>query len=421
MKRKAMTRAAVLGAVVTTAALVTGCTAAPSDEPSGPVTLTLWEFINPDGDDPRGQDLAANIASFEAKHENVTVEVNTLPWANIDPQLMQAANAGNSPDVVRLLAWDLPKHIAAGSLQPLDDYFPEADREDWLLGWDSLTSDGQKWAIPFEYRSPALYYRSDFTGDTPPATWDDMIEAAEGAPERSGVVVGLSNGAQAAALGEVMVSYLWAEGAEVFNEDGTAAFNSDEGVAAFERLGSLIGDGLAPSEMVSYTYEEVFQSITAGAADFWLLGSHRYQTAKVTAELEGKLFLAPLPGEDGPAPAHVFGWTLAVGKDSEHPELAAELIAHMTSAESQLARVQTTGELPTRASVYDDPWFQTPEAATASMLAAWFAEDGRTLAYGEHYVELCQLWAEALQRMAIDGIDAQEAADDAAAAYDELL
>jgi ABC-type glycerol-3-phosphate transport system substrate-binding protein len=416
---KRISLAAISGIAI--AALV-GCTGPAGADPDAPVTLELWEFINPDGDDPRGMDLKANIDSFEAAHQNVTVEVNVLPWANIDPQLMQAANAGNSPDVVRVLSWDLPKHVAAGNLTPLDDYLSEEDKEDWLLGWDSLTTDGQKWAIPFEYRSPALYYRTDFTGETPPADWDAMIDSADKDGARPGVVVGMSNGAQAAALAEVFVSYLWANGAEVFNEDGTAAFNSKEGIETFELLGSLVGDGIAPSETVSYTYEEVFQSITAGAADYWLLGSHRHATAVATAELQGKLKLAPLPGVDGDvAPAHVFGWTLGIGKDSQHPELAAELIAHMTSAESQLSRVQATGELPTRASVYEDEWFKSPDAEAASMLAAWFEESGRTLNYGEHYVELSQLWAQALQKMALEGASAKDVANEAAEAYDDLL
>lgn len=408
-------------AIVAAAALAAGCSAGGPGEsdPDAPVTLTLWELVNPDADDARGKDLAANIASFEDEHPNVTVEVNTLPWANIDPQLMQAANAGNSPDVVRLLAWDLPKHVAAGSVLPLEEYF-EDDKDDWLLGWDTLTSDGQKWAVPFEYRSPALYYRSDYTGE-PPATWDAMISQAKDAAERPGVAVGLSSGAQAAALAEVFVSYVWEEGGEIFNEDGTAAFADEAGVKAFERLGSLVPDGVAPSEVVSYTYEEVFQSITAGAANFSLLGSHRYETAKDNGGLDGKLELAPLPGDRGSAPAHVFGWTLAIGKDTKHEELAAEFIAHLSRPEAQLSRVQQTGEMPTRASVYDNEWFGTAEGTTAKMLADWFGDNGRTLEYGEHYVELSQFWAEALQRMVLDGISAKEAADEAAQAYDNLL
>ncbi|MGB4135428.1 MAG: sugar ABC transporter substrate-binding protein, partial [Microbacterium sp.] len=382
--------------------------------------LTLWDLVNPAADDVRGRDLAANIASFEKAHPDVTVEVNTLPWANIDPQLMQAANAGNSPDVVRLLAWDLPKHVAAGNVLPLDEYF-DGDRDDWLLGWDTLTSDGKKWAIPYEYRSPALYYRTDFTGDVPPATWDEMVQQAKAAPERPGVVLGLSSASQASALAEVFVSYLWDAGGEVFAKDGTAAFASPEGVATFERLGGMVKDGIAPKEIVGYTYEEVFQSITAGASDFWLLGSHRYETAVTTAGLEGKLALAPLPGDSGSAPAHVFGWTLAMGKDSKNQDLAAELIQHLTSAEAQLNRVKATGELPTRASVYQDAWFTTDDAATARMLSDWFAESGRTPAYGEHWVELSQIWAEALQSMVLEGVSAKKAAQTAADAYDALL
>jgi len=408
--------------VLTISALIAGC-ANSSPAAQGDQVIELWELINPDGDDPRGNDLRANIDAFEKANPGVKVEVTVLPWANIDGQLMQAANAGNSPDVVRVLAWDVPKHIAAGNLLPLEDLIPAAEQEDWLLGWDTLSADGHKWAIPFEYRSPVLYYRTDYTGAEPPATWDEMVTQASGADSNGGVVLGMSSGAQAAALAEVFVSYLWAEGAEVFDDDGKAAFDSPEGIRAFERIGSLMPEGVTPEEAVSYTYEEVFQSISAGTADFWLLGSHRFEAAAAGAGLEDTLRIAPLPGlTAGQAtPAHVFGWSLAIGKDADDPDLAAKLISHMTSADSQLARVQNTGELPTRASVYEDPWFTTEDGATAAMLADWFQRDGRSLDYGEHYIALSQLWAEALQRMALEGLDAATAAKQAADAYNALL
>lgn len=425
---KPLTRRAVLlaGVGLTMSSLIAGCTGPSATTSSGPITLEYWDLINPANDDPRGRDLAANIASFEAANPNVKIKVNTLPWANIDPKLMQAANAGNSPDVVRVLDTDLPKHVAAGNVLPLDELIPEDEKKDWLLGWESLTFDGKKMALPLEYRSEALYYRTDFVGgDKPPVTWDDMLASAEAAEAkgRSGVIVGLSSGAQAATPGQVFVSYIWAEGGEVFHPDGKAAFNSPEGVRAFERFGSLVKKGVTPEEVVSYAYEDVYQSITAGASDFALLGSHRYATAVAASAGGANLKLAPLPGIDGsgPAPAHVFGWTVALGKDSKHPEEAAKFMRHMTSAESQLARVQKTGELPTRDSVYNDPWFATPEGASANTLAKWFRSHGRSLNAGEHFVEASQLWAEALQKMVVEGADAKTVADEAAKAYNELL
>jgi len=413
--------ATALAAVSVAALLITGCSGGGTDD--GEIVLEYWDLINPAGDDPRGRDLAANIAEFEESHPGVTIKVNTLPWATIDSELMQAANSGKSPDIVRVLAWDLPKHIAAGNLAPLDDLIPADD--DWLLGWETLSSADAKWALPFEYRSPALYYQTGVAGEERPDTWDDMVDTAEDLAQdngKSAVVVGLSTGGAGAVLAEMLVSYLWAEGAEVFNEDGTAAFNSPEGVRAFERVGRLVPAGLTPSEVVSYTVEEVTQAVTVSSANYYVLGSHRYAAAAEAGGLDD-LAIAPLPGvEPGTtAPAHVNGWTLALGKDGDDPEVAAEFIAFMTSPEVQLRRVQTTAEMPTRASVYDDPWFETEDGAPAKILADWFAQNGRTLDYGEHYVEMSILWAEALQKMALEGADAKTVADEAAAAYNALL
>jgi trehalose/maltose transport system substrate-binding protein len=67
--------------------------------------------------------------------------------------------------------------------------------------------------------------------------------------------------------------------------------------------------------------------------------------------------IAPLPrgGEDGRHAATLGGWQLAVSRYSENPEIAADLVMHLTSAEEQKRRAIIGSYNPTIPALYEDP------------------------------------------------------------------
>ena len=319
------------------------------------------------------------------------------------------------------------QQINAGNLIPLDDFADSKFKEDWLLGWDTLIYDGKKMALPYEYRAPVLYYRSDWMdGKKPPQSWDEMLRMANemADDQRSGVIIGLSRGSQAQALSEVILSYFWDMGVELFDADGKAAFNTEQGYAVFERIANLVKEGFAPDAVISYTYEEVFQSLKAGTGVFTFLGSHRAEAARAAADLKGKLMIAPLPGMKGgnePAPAHVFGWTLAISKDSKNPEAAWKFIEFMTNPDTQLHQVKLTGELPSRKSPYDDEFFNSEEGKELRELADYMQTYGRTSQYSEYYTQMTEFWADAMQEIILNNAPVKQAVDNAAEKYNALI
>jgi hypothetical protein len=72
--------------------------------------------------------------AFKKKQPNINVLMEIAPWQTVDQQLLQAAGAGRGPDVVRIYSPNLPIHVAAGSIIPLDgffDYWTKEQREDF--------------------------------------------------------------------------------------------------------------------------------------------------------------------------------------------------------------------------------------------------------------------------------------------------
>lgn len=100
------------------AVTVLGCVATAEDV----VTLKMWTFLNPDGTSPRDLVLRAIVDEFNATHPGIHVEVQSIHWREIDNKAIQATAAGLGPDILNVYSVQLPKHIAAGTLIPIETY-----------------------------------------------------------------------------------------------------------------------------------------------------------------------------------------------------------------------------------------------------------------------------------------------------------
>jgi multiple sugar transport system substrate-binding protein len=392
--------------------------------------IRFWTLLDLKDPGPRSEALRLILAQFEKKQPNIHVQVETVPWHQIDQQLIQASAAGKGPDVSIVSGQVIAQHIRAKTLIPLDDFvarWPVKERNDFLIPLKQTTFDGKIMGLFFQHRVAVLYYREDYLkakGLAVPKSWAELVDA--GRKLADGNVVGFAWGldprARATALTEPLVSMFWAAGEEILDANGKATFNSPAGVKVYQFINDLVQKKAMDQSVASYTYEDVFQAVKSGTVAMNFLGSHRVVAAREAGSLGEKLKTAPLPGAIAgkPAPAHVFGWTLAIGKDSTHREAAWKFIDHMLTYESRLIDAKLSGELPSRKSVYEDPWFKTEGARELKSWADYAGTSGRVFTYPEKYVRMSELLAEAAQEMVLQGASAQQVLDKAARKYNEL-
>jgi multiple sugar transport system substrate-binding protein len=418
MKRR--TFAAALGASLVAPALLT--TAARAADPT---VIRYWDFVDPKQANPRGRALAEMLENFKKKRPDIDVKVEILPWQQIEPMTIQAAAAGKTPDVVRMQLPTYGSVVAAGALMPLDPFTSKlgADfKNDFILDWNGTVWDGKKMALPWDHRAGVLWYREDILAQNKlavPKTLDELGKVGQALAGRDlqGFVVSLARSDQAFGLCEWFIPILWSAGGEVLTKDGKPAFNSPAGVRAVERVVELIRSKAMPASVLTMGYESVFQGAQAGTIALNSLGSHRVVTARAAAKLKGKLKTAPLPGfqADQPAPPHINGWVLGMGKDTKTPEAGWALIEHFLSPESLLIFARVAGELPARKSAFNQPWFSTPEAAEMVMWKDYFLRYGRIQQYRESPVELWQALSDVFPQVINRGRSPKEALDEAAA------
>ncbi len=231
---------------------------------------------------------------------------------------------------------------------------------------DNNTVDDKLVAMPWYTDGGVLYYRKDLLekyNKQPPTTWQELTDTAKeiqdgeraaGNDKMWGFVF------QAKAYEGLTCDALeWVDsfgGGTIVDADGKITINNEKAAAALTMARGWIGT-IAPEGVLNYTEEEsrgVFQS---GNAVFmrnwpyaWALGNAPDST------ISGKIGVSALPkgGADGKPTGVLGGWQLAVSSYSENPEIAADLVKYLTSAEEQKRRAIQGSYNPTIEALYKD-------------------------------------------------------------------
>lgn len=414
-----------LGAVAAVTLLMSAC--APADDSGGgdadrdtggPVTLAYWDFLDPSQDNPRSNALRDNIAAFEAANPDIKIDLSVVALGDMISRLPQAAAAGQTPDVFKMFTPQVPQMAAAGVYTPLPQAALEVD--DWLRPADTLAgADGQQVAVPYEYRTCALYYNQkilDEIGATAPTTYDEVVDVASKAAAAgyTGFGTGFSDTDNSAIIATFFDCFMSQVGQDIWNEDGEADYAGDKANEFGDFLAELRDANALGSSVVSDTYSTVTDGLANGTVAMAVLGTERIVTYGTT---NPDIKWTDLPtASTGDQTGATIGWTMGIGAGSEQVDAAWKFIEFMTGAEAA-AGMASGGEVPTRASSYDDPFFSTPEADTVNSIAEYVESNSEPHIYADNWIAVATGLSQAGQELYLNGLSGSEfitAAQDAA-------
>lgn len=238
---------AALGAAATVLALA-ACSSGSSDAGTGtdepdseaatePVTITYSNFISNGGNE---ENLERIVEAFEEENPDITVEVNTLAYADYFTALQTDLAGGTVADVFDIEYGNYDTYQANGVLAELDLSGPEAFDPTLL---ETYQTDGTQYAVPTSFSNVVLFYNKalfDEAGvDHPTAdwTWADERAAAE---ELTDAEAGVFGDYQPISFHE-FYKVLEQNGETFLGEDGSVAFNTPGGIEAIEWLADKSG------------------------------------------------------------------------------------------------------------------------------------------------------------------------------------
>lgn len=397
----------------------------PSDAHAA-ATITYWTHVTPGDGSPRGNALKEVIDRFQASNPDIKVNVEVVGSAMLDPNLIQSAAAGVTPDVTTVHQYKLAMDVEARALMPLDELAASADKDDWLLPWQSTVIDGRKYAMPFVYRFNSLLYRADIlksAGVQVPTTWDEMCAAAGKISTNQvvGYVAGLSRTDAAYAIVEWFENVMLSLKVPMFDKDGRAIFNTEAGLKPFQTMKQLVDCNASNKAIAQHDYNTMTDGLAAGTVAMASLGTHRFETIRARGVGDNLGWSPPMSYTKGEvAPVALVGYSLAIGAHAKHPKEAWKFIDFMTRPEAQEIFAKG-GELPTRKSTYKLPSFATPKAASMVTWSKFMAEHGVVQPYPAQWSDFALLLADAMQSIVLKGTPPAEARDRLIAEYNKLI
>lgn len=269
-----------------------------SAAPAQQTTLDLWTIEEP------GEYDYVLAEDFMKLHPEIKINVRTVQFEDMVNDLARGIATGNAPDITyidnpevalfasRDLLLNLTPHIEKSAIVRPADIFPGP--------LSSVSYEGGIYGLPRGANTIALYYNADMfraaglDPDNPPATWDELYDAAKKLTDPSKNVYGLAFSA-------------------VGNEEGTFQFlpwvqmtggdydnvNTPGAVAALNFWKKIIDERLAsPDTLIRGQYDSTATFVSGNAA---MAISGPWELPRMSSQAGFDYRAALLPAPDGSA------------------------------------------------------------------------------------------------------------------------
>ncbi|MES3014334.1 MAG: sugar ABC transporter substrate-binding protein [Pseudomonadota bacterium] len=318
------------------------------------------------------------LPAFYARHPDVTVRVQQLPWTAAHEKLLTAYAGDSLPDLCQLGNTWLPEFSALDALEPLDarialSSLPLDDYFAGLLDTNVMpTAQGARlFGLPWYVDTRLLFYRTDLLRAAgfakPPQNWAEWMDAMRAIKQRSGTQ-GTNTFGALLPLNEPdpLFAFALQQGALLSDDDTRAAFSKPAFRRALDFYAGIFHQGLAPA-MTDTQISNVWDEFARGMFTFyvsgpWNIGEFR---RRLPAAMQGHWATAPLPGPDGPGVSTAGGSSLVLFKSSQRREAAWKLIEFLSQTETMQRFHALTGDLPPRRSAWRAPALANDVASQA--------------------------------------------------------
>ncbi|MFE4711196.1 ABC transporter substrate-binding protein [Paenibacillus sp. NPDC056722] len=431
-KTVSMKIASVLAGVMLLSACSAGNTNTGNNESSGnaggkkvQLTFTTW------GDVTSGSSEQQLADEFNAAHPDIEVKFEPVPGDGYATKLTTSLASGTAADVFLIGEGDFYSYVDKGVVEPLDDYIGKNSTFDLAMYQKDLIDmeriNDKLYYLPKDFNPLALWYNKrifDEAGVPYPSddwTWDDMFATAKKLTKQENGKY-TQFGFNAGTWEYPIYTYLWTNGTDIANEEGTKAegfMNSEKTVQAMEKYVALSkGDG-----RVSPTPQD---TQTMGG------DSSMFMTDKLAMMVTGRWIKSDLDksnveygsalipkGADGERAGIIAAAGWAMNSKTKHKAEAFELMKWLSGTDAQKLRSKNGLVLPATVAELDQ--VKTTEEKDKPVIEMMnFARKPVTMrsANGPIFKEA---FTQALEKILLGKLDVKSALDEAAKTADSKI
>jgi putative chitobiose transport system substrate-binding protein len=310
------------------------------------------------------------IQDFESQNPDIQVKWVDVPWAAMENKILTAVSAKTPPDVVNLNP-DFASQLAGrNAWLDLDTKVPENVKSAYLPNvWQASTLNGKSFGIPWYLTTRLTIYNTDLlkqAGITkPPANFTELAQAAQQMKDKTDKYAFFVSFVPQDS-GEVLES-LVQMGVTLVDAEGKAAFNTPEGLAAFEYWVNLYKQGLLPKESLTQGHRHAIDLYQSGETAFLASGPEFLKTISNNApQIAEVSAIAPqITGKTGKKNVAVMN--VVIPRTTKFPDAAVKFALFLTNDENQLAFAKAANVLPSTLKSLSDSYFQQVPADASTV------------------------------------------------------
>jgi multiple sugar transport system substrate-binding protein len=399
-------------------AALPGCAGKKKAGPSEgePVTLTHWQHHSTS----RAQTVEHFQVRFEDENPNVTIDFQSIPWAEYWGKLASAiaAGKGSMPDVFQIPMGLVEEYVAGDNILPMDeDVITGAEIEKDYLAWtvQRAKREGKYYGLPLDvqtlliYRSDALYEEAGLDPKKPFVDHADLHDQAIKLTKKSGDQtdqIGCNTGYYSAWMTTLFQQYLQRE------QNGTMWVDPKTNKLVWQDYPEI------------FTTFEWFCDLSAKADDSaFMTGQNKFALGKAGMQIghpvtRGSLktqapdmvySIVPFPPRSPGQELYTAGshWMWVVSKFVVDPRTAWTWVHYCTNKPAQVVWSDVGGDLPSFKELVDDPRFRKDDNAVVVMDSLKYATPWEWVGWAEWVKET----GDARDRVVIGGEDTRSSFD----------
>ncbi len=309
------------------------------------------------------------ISEFEAENPQVKIKWVDVPWAAMESKILTAVSAKNAPDVVNLNPNFASQLATRNAWLNLNDSISPEVKQSYLENiWKASTIEDSSFGFPWYLTTRVTIYNQDLLEQAdikkPPTTYQELAEVAQEIKDKTGKYAFFVTFVPDDS-GEVLES-LVQMGVKLVDDEGNAAFDTPEGLAAFQYWVDLYQKELLPKEVLTQGHRYAIELYQAGETALLSSGAEFLKAiANNAPAISAVSASAPqITGETGLKNVAVMN--LVVPQDTDKPKEAVDFATFVTNTENQLAFAKAANVLPSTVEGIEEYISQTTKEANVS-------------------------------------------------------
>ena len=348
---------------------------------AGTVRVTIAEYSN-----GTGPYFEAAAKAFEAANPGTKIQIEVVPWDNLQQKLTTDISAGANADLSIIGTRWLLDYVSQDVVAPLDSYVtPEFKARFVPVFLSPSIMDGKVYGLPIAASARAMYYNKDVFKkagyDALPANWADFKTAAEKIKATGGGVFPF--GLQGKEIETDVYFYyaMWSDGGEII-KDGKSGLDSQAAVDAATMYKGFVDGGLTEPGVTSYSREDVQNLFKQGKVATVITAP--FLSGQIKKEAPNLNYgVAPIPAGPGGAQG-TYGVTdsIVMFKNSKVKDEAWKFLDFIFTTDQRTKFDKVEGFLPVNAAEAKDPMFADdpdlkvfasllPKARFAPVIPGW--------------------------------------------------